>query len=86
MMRLRLQVIHCPRRAVALTDTPLPNCPTCQGAGGIQHDYGDPETGEYAGTHWEPCDCWTQWCRVLLPLPRRFRRTPPGSYSNEPPF
>ncbi|MGW0756337.1 hypothetical protein ACWD1Y_07590 [Streptomyces sp. NPDC002814] len=86
MLRLRLKVIGCPRRALALTDTPRPGCPDCQGAGGIAHDYGHPETGEYEGTDYEFCPCWTAWCLPLLPLPRRWRRTPPGGYSNEPPF
>ncbi|MFI6374071.1 hypothetical protein [Streptomyces sp. NPDC050546] len=85
MLRLRLKVLGCPRRALALSDTPRPDCPDCQGVGGIAHDYGDPETGEYAGTHWQPCLCWTQWAVILLPLPRWPRRTPTG-YSDEPPF
>ncbi|MDH6214645.1 hypothetical protein [Streptomyces pseudovenezuelae] len=86
MLRLRLQVIGCPRRALALTDTPRPNCLDCQGAGGIARDYGHPETGEYEGTDWEFCPCWTAWALPLIPLPRRLWRTPPGGYSNEPPF
>ncbi len=85
MLRLRLRVLGCPRRSLALSDTPLPDCPDCQGVGGFAHDYGHPETGEYAGTHWEPCPCWTQWAVILLPLPRWPRRTPTG-YSDEPPF
>lgn len=85
MLRLRLKVIGCPRRALALMDTPRPDCPNCQGAGGITHDYGHPETGEYEGTYYEPCSCWTQWAVSLLPLPRWTRRTLPG-YSDEPPF
>jgi hypothetical protein len=86
MLRLRLKVIGCPRRALALTDTPRPDCPRCQGAGGIRHDYGHPETGEYEGTDYESCRCWTAWAMPLLPLPRWLRRTPPGGYSDEPPF
>lgn len=82
-MRLRIKVTHCPRRALALADTPRPDCPTCAGWGGISHDYGDPETGEYAGTDWQPCPCWTQWALRLLPLPRPFRHRTPDS---EPPF
>lgn len=96
MIRLRIKVTHCPRRALILTDTPRPDCPDCQGQGGIAHDYGD-DDGEYAGTHWEPCPCWTQWAVILLPLPhrprwlrrRRAARDPwatPGGYSDEPPF
>ncbi|MFF4350877.1 hypothetical protein [Streptomyces sp. NPDC001530] len=84
--RLRIQRTHWPRPALVLTDTPRPNCPQCDGDGGTGRDYGDPETGEYAGTDWEPCTCWDETRRwVLLPLPRWHRRTPPG-YSNEPPF
>ncbi|CAL9549869.1 hypothetical protein [Streptomyces sp. enrichment culture] len=49
-MRLRVQLVHWSRRAVILTDTPDPKCPLCDGDGGISRDYGDPETGEYAGT------------------------------------
>lgn len=95
MIRLRFKVIYCPRRALALADTPRPHCPECDGAGGIAHDYGD-HNGEYAGTDWEPCPCWSQWAVILLPLPRlprwlrRRRRDSdpwaPGGYSNEPPF
>lgn len=95
MIRLRIKVTHCPRRALALTDTPRRDCPDCWGEGGIAHDYGD-HTGEYAGTDWEPCPCWTQWAVILLPLPRlprRLQRRDTGrdpwatdGYSNEPPF
>ncbi|GAA2883578.1 hypothetical protein [Streptomyces mexicanus] len=87
MLRLRIQLTDWPRRALILTDTPRPHCPQCDGVGGIPHDYGDPATGEYAGTDWEPCPCWDENRRwLLLPLPRRLRRTPPGGYSDEPPF
>ncbi|CAL9478934.1 hypothetical protein [Streptomyces sp. enrichment culture] len=83
-MRLRIRKTFWPRPALILTDTPNPRCPDCQGEGGHNHDYGDPETGEYAGTEWEPCPCWDENRRwILLPLPRR---TPPGEYSDEPPF
>ncbi|KJK38965.1 hypothetical protein UK15_13540 [Streptomyces variegatus] len=86
-MRLRIQLTHWPRRALTLTDTPDPKCPLCDGDGGIGHHYGDPETGEYAGTDWEPCTCWDDTRRwVLLPLPYWFRRTTPSFYSDEPPF
>ncbi|MFE4373278.1 hypothetical protein ACFRMN_34585 [Streptomyces sp. NPDC056835] len=85
-MRLRIRVSGCPRRALILTDTPRPNCPDCSGEGGIESLYGDPETGEYAGSEWDPCPCWTLWRMTVLPLPRWLRRTPPGGYSDEPPF
>ncbi|WP_274914404.1 hypothetical protein [Streptomyces sp. WZ-12] len=89
MLRLRFKVVGWTRRALALTDTPRPDCPDCQGDGGTAHDYGD-HNGEYAGTEWEPCTCWNENRRwVLLPLPRlprALRRTPPGGYSDEPPF
>ncbi|MFB0619773.1 hypothetical protein [Streptomyces sp. AGS-58] len=84
MIRLRIKVTSCPRRALTLADTPRPDCPKCRGEGGIRHDYGD-SFGEYAGTEWEPCRCWSQWAVNLLPLPRWPRRTPAG-YSDEPPF
>ncbi|MGI5195567.1 hypothetical protein ACQEVY_18265 [Streptomyces sp. CA-288835] len=86
MLRLRIKVIGCPRRALALTDTPAPDCPNCQGAGGTESFYGDYDTGEYAGSDWDLCSCWTGWSLPLLPLPWWLRRTPPGGYSNEPPF
>ncbi|MYV51811.1 hypothetical protein [Streptomyces sp. SID3212] len=96
MIRLRIKVIDWPRRALALTDAPRPDCRDCDGVGGIPHDYGHPETGEYEGTEWETCHCWTEWHMVLLPLPRRPRwlrrrhsgRDPwgTGGYSDEPPF
>lgn len=85
-MRIRLTVLGCPRRTLALVDAPRPGCPHCRGAGGIAHDYGNPETGEYEGTDWEPCPCSTPWALPLLPLPRWLRRTPRGGYSSEPPF
>ncbi|MFI9307901.1 hypothetical protein [Streptomyces triculaminicus] len=96
MLRLRLKVIDWPRRALALTDTPRPDCPNCRGQGGTNHDYGD-HNGEYAGTEWGPCPYW-DWDRylVLLPLLRRPRwthprdddRAPwgPAGTSDEPPF
>ncbi|WFB08267.1 hypothetical protein LRS74_15300 [Streptomyces sp. LX-29] len=97
MIRLRIQVADWPRRSVVLTGTPLSDCSNCEGLGGIEHDYGDYETGEYAGTDWEPCPCWNESRRwTLLPLPRRPRwlrrrdhgRDPwgPGGDSDEPPF
>ncbi|MEV4927888.1 hypothetical protein [Streptomyces roseoverticillatus] len=100
LLRLRLKAIdRCPRRALVLTDTPDPACQHCEGEGGHNYDYGDPETGEYAGTEWEPCPCWDEnraW--TVLPLPRLRRprflsrrhavRDPwgPAGYSDEPPF
>ncbi|MET8974344.1 hypothetical protein ABZX85_01870 [Streptomyces sp. NPDC004539] len=87
MRRLRLRVVDWPRYAVAVVDTPRPGCPLCHGTGGHTWDYGNPETGEYEGSDFEPCTCWNDlYRRILLPLPRRLRRTPPGGYSNEPPF
>ncbi|MFJ3822909.1 hypothetical protein [Streptomyces nodosus] len=93
MLRLRLQVVDWPRRTLVLTDTPDPDCATCGGEGGHAYDYGD-ENGEYAGTEWEPCDCWNENRRwTLLPLPRRPRRRDrardpwaANGYSDEPPF
>ncbi|MDF3288491.1 hypothetical protein [Streptomyces silvisoli] len=85
--RLRVQRTIWPRPALVLTDTPRPDCRECHRQGGTEHDYGDPETGEYAG--------WTHWRCVLLPLPRLPRwlrrgdgRDPwaTGGYSDEPPF
>lgn len=84
MMRLRLQVFGC-RRALFLTDTARPDCPNCRGAGGVAHDYGNPATGEYEGTDWEFCPCWTAWALPLLPLPH-WLRLPRRGYSDEPPF
>ncbi|KOG19684.1 hypothetical protein [Streptomyces viridochromogenes] len=86
MLRLRIKVIEWPRRAIAIVDTPRPDCPLCHGNGGhswtcVTHD------GEYDGTDFELCTCWNDELRiVLLPLPRWTRRTPPGGYSDEPPF
>ncbi|MFI1183360.1 hypothetical protein ACH4UT_27955 [Streptomyces sp. NPDC020799] len=89
MIRLRIQRATCPRPALILTDTPRPDCHICDGGGGIEREYGHPETGEYAGSDWDSCTCWNQKrCWLLLPLPRlprALRRTPPG-YSDEPPF
>jgi hypothetical protein len=90
-----LQVTGYPRRVLVLTDTPRPHCPQCYGIGGIEYPYGD-ENGDYAGSDWDPCDCWNENRRWLLPLPHRPRwlrrrntgRDPwgPGGYSDEPPF
>ncbi|MEV8306729.1 hypothetical protein AB0P36_05030 [Streptomyces flavidovirens] len=96
-MRLRIQRSALPRNALILTDTPRPDCRVCDGWGGIEHHYGDYDTGEYAGTDWEPCDCWHESRRwLLLPLPGlprwlRLRRRDAdpwatGDYSDEPPF
>lgn len=95
MIRLRLKVIDWPHRALAIVDTPRPDCPDCDGEGGHEYDYGD-HNGEYAGTEWDPCPCWNEWRMVLMPLPRLPRwlhrrgndRDPwaPDGYSNEPPF
>lgn len=84
MLRLRIRVTDWPRKALILTDTPRPDCPDCQGRGGHDVDWADYETGEYAGTDWDPCGCWTWYRRwALVPLPRR---TPNGLFSDEPPF
>ncbi|CAL9294181.1 hypothetical protein [Streptomyces sp. SudanB25_2051] len=92
-MRPRIRKTTWPRPALILTDTPRLDCPYCRGEGGYHHDYGDPFTGEYAGTEWEPCPCWNDNRRwTLLPLPRLPRRRTgpdpwaPGGYSDEPPF
>ncbi|MFI9602738.1 hypothetical protein ACIHCX_23305 [Streptomyces sp. NPDC052043] len=95
--RLRVQLAHWPRRALILTDTPRSDCPICDGVGGIEREYGDYDTGEYAGSDWDPCDCWNENHRwLLLPLPRlprwlhrRHRDADPWAlhgYSDEPPF
>ncbi|MGW4687704.1 hypothetical protein ACWEPM_22775 [Streptomyces sp. NPDC004244] len=90
MFRIRIRHITWPRRALILTDTPNPNCPDCRGGGGFNHDYGDYETGEYAGTEWEPCPCWDEdrhWVLLPLPLPRlRRRQASPDPWGDEPPF
>ncbi|WP_043231642.1 hypothetical protein [Streptomyces sp. NRRL F-5193] len=93
MLRLRIRMAHWPRPTLILTDTPRPDCADCDGEGGHNRDYGDHETGEYAGTEWGPCPCWNENRRwALLPLPRLPRRHQPhadpwdGGYSNEPPF
>lgn len=88
-LRLRIRYSTWPRPAIRLTDTPRPDCLSCQGRGGWIEDYGD-SSGDYAGSTDVLCDCWTSsraW--TLLPLPRRprwLRRRPPGGYSDEPPF
>ncbi|WP_318209851.1 hypothetical protein [Streptomyces sp. SJL17-1] len=95
MPRLRIHVTGWDRRSLVLTDTPQPDCPDCDGEGGHNHDYGDHETGEYAGTDWDPCHCWDENRRwTLFPLPRLPRRRTPqtdpwgpaSGYSDEPPF
>ncbi|MGW0838192.1 hypothetical protein [Streptomyces prunicolor] len=96
MIRLRIQISHRHGRWLVLTGIPRPDCPECEGDGGIEYPYCD-DSGEYAGSDWEPCDCWNENHRWrLLPLPRlprplrrgRRGRDPwaPGGYSNEPPF
>ncbi|MFD6434302.1 hypothetical protein [Streptomyces venezuelae] len=94
MARMRIKRTTWPRPALVLTDTPRPDCPDCEGAGGAEYDYGDLETGEYAGTNWDPCHCCNEQRRwIVLPLPRRRwrrRRSPDpwaaNGYSDEPPF
>ncbi|GAA0647834.1 hypothetical protein GCM10009548_11560 [Streptomyces malaysiensis subsp. malaysiensis] len=97
MIRLRIQRATWPGRALILTDTPRPDCRNCDGEGGTEYDYGDYETGEYAGTDWEPCPCWNEnrrWTLLPLPhLPRWLRRRDTSrdpwatsGYSDEPPF
>ncbi len=63
-------------------------------SGGWAEDYGDYDTGEYAGTEDVVCGCWDDqllsaaW-RVPRWIARRFLGwTPPGAagYSTEPPF
>ncbi|MFJ7998908.1 hypothetical protein ACIQ7D_17430 [Streptomyces sp. NPDC096310] len=93
MHRLRIRVHTWPRRTLVLTDTPRPNCPDCEGYGGIDQHYVD-EEGDYAGTNSYPCPCWNENRRwTLLPLPRLPRRRTAerdswrtGGYSDEPPF
>ncbi|WP_406738055.1 hypothetical protein OG365_16235 [Streptomyces sp. NBC_00853] len=92
-MRLRIRHTTWPRPALILTDTPHPACSDCSGEGGHNRDYGDHETGEYAGTEWDTCHCWDETRRwIVLPLPRlpRRRRTSADPWasvhSNEPPF
>lgn len=88
--RLRLRFRDWPRPRLCLEDTPRPNCPECEGTGGWWHDYGDYDTGEYAGTNWDPCACWSGWPDPVLtiPLPRwtARRRTTSAGYSDEPPY
>ncbi|MCT9090492.1 hypothetical protein N4G70_16705 [Streptomyces sp. ASQP_92] len=87
-MRLRIERTDWPRPGLYLTDTPRPDCPQCQGEGGIEEDYGD-ETGDYAGTNWWPCTCWHDNARwLLLALPRRRPWGQPRDpwATDEPPF
>ncbi len=84
MLRLRIRHTTWPRPGLILTDTPRPACPDCRGTGGFTQDYGDYDTGEYAGTDYWPCECWDDGRRwLLLPLPRRTRGV---VLSDEPPF
>jgi hypothetical protein len=95
-LRLRLELVGGSRRALVLTDTPRPDCADCGGEGGWEFDYGDYDTGEYAGTEWDPCPCWNDRRRWVLLRPPRFpyRRSKArdpwapydDGYSNEPPF
>jgi hypothetical protein len=89
-LRLRLRYRSWPRPRLVVTDTPRPDCASCDGDGGWDEDYGDSE-GEYGGTRQVDCHC----CRrdlvwTVLPLPRRprwlRRRTTPDPWSSEPPF
>ncbi|WP_033331858.1 MULTISPECIES: hypothetical protein [Streptomyces] len=91
MARLRLQYAESPRPVIELTDTPNPKCSACEGIGGWTEDYGDYDTGEYAGTETVHCTCWDPWrIRRLLPVPRWLARRWLGwtepVYSAEPPF
>ncbi|MGW7307382.1 hypothetical protein ACWGI1_17600 [Streptomyces sp. NPDC054835] len=92
MPRLRLRLRGWPSKTLILTDTPRPDCPNCEGEGGHNHDYGDYETGEYAGTEWDLCRCWDERLRwTLLRLPKLPRRRQPyvdpwATHSDEPPF
>ncbi|AUY50984.1 hypothetical protein [Streptomyces sp. CB01881] len=91
MSRMRLRFNVWPKPAIELTDTPDPHCPDCQGEGGWTEDYGDYDTGEYAGTEDVWCTCWNpDQVRRLLPIPRWIvrhwlSRTMPV-YSDEPLF
>ncbi|RSS41640.1 hypothetical protein [Streptomyces sp. WAC08241] len=83
MPRLRITLVAWPRRALVLTDTPRPHCPTCHGTAGHGHTSVHAD-GKFDGIDWHPCPCWDDTLRwTLLPLPHR---TPPGGYSDEPPF
>ncbi|WP_405822066.1 hypothetical protein OG705_19565 [Streptomyces sp. NBC_00838] len=94
-MRLRIRFDHdrrWPRRAIVLTDTPRPDCGICDGHGFTDSHYGD-ETGEYAGTDYDPCPCWNPshiWPLLPLPRTRPDKRAPDpwasNGYSDEPPF
>ncbi|MET9533536.1 hypothetical protein ABZY02_23730 [Streptomyces sp. NPDC006649] len=94
-MRLRIRLrLYWPHPALILTDTPRPDCRICDGEGGIEREYGHPETGEYDGSDWDLCTCWNPThCWTLLPLPLitqrlRPRRNTwgPSGYSDEPLF
>ncbi|MET9671578.1 hypothetical protein ABZY68_00580 [Streptomyces sp. NPDC006482] len=85
MLRLRIRRTDWPRPALILTDTPHPDCPDCLGMGGHAYDYGD-ESGEYAGTEWDPCLCWDEERRSLGADQNTDPWAPTGGYSDEPPF
>ncbi|MEV0187512.1 hypothetical protein AB0I39_03105 [Kitasatospora purpeofusca] len=91
MPRLRLHFSPWPRPTIELADTPNPNCRDCDGAGGWAEDYGDHDTGEYAGTDYVHCSCWDpDRVRCLFAVPgwlayRVFGWAPP-LYSGELPF
>ncbi|WP_433340587.1 hypothetical protein [Streptomyces sp. CA-253872] len=82
--RLRLTVLYCPRRALALRDTPRPDCPQCAGEGFSRDGYLT-GPGVYVQTAYATCTCWDMnRCRVLLPLPHLpWRR---GRTRDLPPF
>ncbi|MEU7020951.1 hypothetical protein ABZ990_09905 [Streptomyces sp. NPDC046203] len=92
-MRPRIRRTDWPRPALILTDTPRPDCSDCRGEGGWNRDYGDPMTGEYAGSDWDPCPCWDENRRwLLVPVPRLPRREQPytdpwaTTHHNDTPF
>ncbi|MFB7081245.1 hypothetical protein [Streptomyces sp. NPDC056308] len=93
-LRLRIASGHGPHDftngpTLVLTDSPRPTCAECRGEGGWEQDYGDHETGEYAGTEWVTCDCWQPrhfWHLIPLPHLRALRRRPRDGFSDEPPF
>ncbi|MGA5819701.1 hypothetical protein ACPC54_17805 [Kitasatospora sp. NPDC094028] len=90
--RLRFRFHDWPRPRLCLEDTPRPKCSECRGTGGWERDYGDPETGEYASTEWDPCDCWLGYHEPVLTIQvphwaaRRLFGWCEPQYSTEPPF